>query len=136
MTITRIGGWGRALCITMALFILLAVACAGDSKESVVRETLDCMEKNDPIFEQSMMMMFPAARDLDDAKDQYVYVSQAASLEDLKAARGCGLRGRGSSGAARGCRGNFGGGEGTHAESLRKPEASTTSGTPCNQAGA
>ncbi len=87
MTITRIGGWGRALCITMALFILLAVACAGDSKESVVRETLDCMEKNDPIFEQSMMMMFPAARDLDDAKDQYVYVSQAASLEDLKAAR-------------------------------------------------
>ncbi|MDE2801823.1 MAG: hypothetical protein OXK21_02945 [Chloroflexota bacterium] len=87
MTITRIGGWGCALCIIMALGILLAVACGSGSKESVIRETLDCMEKNDPIFEQSMMMMFPAARDVEDAKDQYVYISQAASLEDLKEAR-------------------------------------------------
>ncbi|MDE2900425.1 MAG: hypothetical protein OXN15_05295 [Chloroflexota bacterium] len=88
MAITRVGGgWGRALCIIVALCLLLAVACGGGSKESVVRETLDCMEKNDPIFEQSMMMMFPAARDVEDAKDQYVYISQAASLEDLKEAR-------------------------------------------------
>jgi len=96
MAITPVSGrWGLVLCIILALGILSAVACSSDSKESVVRETLDCMEKNDPTFEQSMMIMFPATRDLDDAKDQYVYVSQAASLEDLKAARDavCGVGG-------------------------------------------
>ncbi len=88
MTITRVGGgWNRALCIILALGMLLAVACATGSKEAVVEETLDCMAKSDPFFEQSMMMMFPTARDLDDARKQYVYVSQAAPLDDLKAAR-------------------------------------------------
>ena len=87
-------GWGRALCIIMALGILLAVACASDSKEAVIKETLGCMAENDPVFEQSMMM-FPTARDLDDARKQYIYVSQAAPLDELKAARDevCGDRG-------------------------------------------
>ena len=96
MAITCVSGrWGRALCTIMALGILLAVACASDSKEAVIKETLDCMAENDPVFEQSMMMMFPTARNLDDAKKQYIYVSQAAPLDDLKAARDeiCGDRG-------------------------------------------
>ena len=33
------------------------------------------------------MMMFPTAQDIDDAKKQYIYVSQAAPLEELKEAR-------------------------------------------------
>ena len=96
MAINRVSGrWGRAACITIALGILLAVSCASDSKEAVIEETLDCMAANDPVFEQSMMMMFPTAQNLDDARKQYIYVSQAAPLDDLKAARDqvCGDRG-------------------------------------------
>ena len=66
---------------------VLGMGCAGESKESVIREMLDCQAERDDLFEESMMMMFPAAGNLEQAIDQYVYVSQAADLEDLKAAR-------------------------------------------------
>ncbi len=79
----------------LAPALLLAVACASDSKEAVIKETLDCMAANDPGFEQSMMMMFPTAQNLDDARKQYTYVSQAAPLDDLKAARDQVCRDRG-----------------------------------------
>ena len=83
MTTTRL--W-IALCSIVVLGLMLA-ACASDSKEAVVEETWDCMAESDPVFEESMMMMFPTAQDIDDAKKQYIYVSQAAPLEELKEAR-------------------------------------------------
>ena len=83
MTTTRI--W-TALCSIVVLGLILA-ACASENKEAVLEETWDCMAESDPVFEESMMMMFPTAQDIDDAKNQYIYVSQAAPLEDLKEAR-------------------------------------------------
>lgn len=91
------------------LILLLAAACASSSKEDVIREYLDCQAERDPYFEESMMIMFPAAENLEDAIDQYVYVSQAASMDDLEAARdmmcggsgGSGSSGTGGSGGAR-----------------------------------
>ena len=78
----------RVLCTALTLLVLLSTAaCMSNSKESVIREYLDCQEERDPNFEQSMMIMFAAAEDLEDAKEQYIYVNQAADLEDLKAAR-------------------------------------------------
>ena len=88
MAITQVcGRWGPMLSILVALGALLVVACASDGKEAVIKETLDCIAETDPVFEQSMMMMFPTAENLDDARKQYIYVSQAAPLDDLKAAR-------------------------------------------------
>ena len=86
------------------LILLLAMACMSSSKEDVIREYLDCQAERDPYFEESMMMMFPAAADLEDAMDQYVYVSQAASLDDLKEARDwmCGSNGESGSGGTGG----------------------------------
>ena len=86
------------------LILLLAVACMSSSKEDVIREYLECQQERDPYFEESMMIMFPAAEDLDDAMDQYVYVSQAASLDDLKEARDwmCGSSGDSGSGGTGG----------------------------------
>ena len=83
MTTTRL--W-IALCSIVVLGLMLA-ACASESKEAVVEETWDCMAESDPVFEESMMMMFPTAQDIDDAKKQYIYVSQSAPLEELKEAR-------------------------------------------------
>ena len=83
MTTTRL--W-TALCSIVVLGLMLA-ACASESKEAVLEETWDCMAESDPVFEESMTMMFPTAQDIDDAKKQYIYVSQAAPLEDLKEAR-------------------------------------------------
>ena len=55
MTVTR------TLCIALALLVLLAaLACMSSSKEDVVREMLDCQQERDPLFEESMMIMFPA----------------------------------------------------------------------------
>ena len=71
----------------LVLSLLLAAACGGESKESVMKEMLDCQAENDPYFEESMMAMFPSAADLDDAKEQYIYMSQFASMEELKEAR-------------------------------------------------
>ena len=83
MTTTRL--W-IALCSIVVLGLMLA-ACASESKEAVLEETWDCMAESDPVFKEGMMMMFPTAQDIDDAKKQYIYVSQAAPLEDLKEAR-------------------------------------------------
>ena len=76
-----------ALGIAAALALLLVAACGGDSKESVIAEMWDCQAENDPAFEESMMLMFPSAEDLDDAKEQYIYISQVVSMDELKASR-------------------------------------------------
>ena len=34
-----------------------------------------------------MLMMFPTANNMDDAKTQFIYVSSVAPIEDLKASR-------------------------------------------------
>jgi hypothetical protein len=74
--------------VMLALSLSLAlVGCGGDSKASVISEMLDCQAKADPFFEESMMIMFPTANNLDDAKKQYISVSQFASIDELKVAR-------------------------------------------------
>ena len=77
--------WAIVLLILASPLIL--AACASDSKEAVLKESLECWEERDPIFEETLLRMFATAEDLDDAKNQYIYVSQAASLDELKAAR-------------------------------------------------
>lgn len=75
--------------ISVLASLLLLAACASDEKAKVAEETWDCMANaGDPeVFETSMLMMFPTASSLDEAKEQYIYVSSAASLEELKAGR-------------------------------------------------
>ena len=76
------------MCILASM--LLLVACGGgESKEDIIEQTWDCWAKyGDPeVFEQSMLMMFPTAEDMDDAKKQFIYVSSAAPIEDLKVSR-------------------------------------------------
>ena len=79
------------LFICVVVSTLLLAACGGSgSKEDIVKQTLDCMEENSEdfeMFERTMMMMFPTASDVEDAKKQYIYVSSVALIEDLKAAR-------------------------------------------------
>jgi hypothetical protein len=65
---------------------LLAAGCGGDSKASVISEMLDCQAEADPFFEEGMTMMFSTAKNLDDAKKQYIAVSQFASIDELKVA--------------------------------------------------
>ena len=72
--------------MVLALGVLTA-GCGGDSKASVISEMLDCQAEADPFFEEGMMMMFPTAKSLDDAKKQYIAVSQFASIDELKVAR-------------------------------------------------
>jgi len=43
--------------------------------------------ENSETFEETMMRMFPAAGSLREAKEMYVYVSSAAPIEELEAAR-------------------------------------------------
>lgn len=76
-----------ALATALAVGLLLGPGCASNSKQAVITEMLDCRAANDPFFEESMMMMFPSANNLDEAKEQYIYISQAASMEELEAAR-------------------------------------------------
>lgn len=74
--------------VMLALSLSLALAgCGGDSKASVISEMLDCQAEADPFFEEGMMMMFPSAKDLGDARKQYIAVSQFASIDELKVAR-------------------------------------------------
>lgn len=76
------------ICVLVSM--LLLAACGGGSKEGILEQTWDCMAENSEdseIFEQTMMMMFPTASDLEEAKKQYVYVSSVAPIEDLEAAR-------------------------------------------------
>ena len=69
--------------------ILLLAACASDEKVEVAEQTWECMANaGDPeIFETSMLMTFPTASNLEEAKEQFIYASSAASLEELKAGR-------------------------------------------------
>ena len=68
--------------------LLLAACAGGESKEDILSQTWDCLSENDPeTFELSMRAMFPTADDIDDARDQFIYVGSAAPIEDLKASR-------------------------------------------------
>ena len=70
------------------VFMLLLAACGGGgSKEDIAGQTWDCFAEGDSYFEESMLMMFPTANNLEDAKEMYVYVSSAAPMEELKEAR-------------------------------------------------
>ena len=76
------------MCVLVSM-LLFAGCGSGGGKEDIAGETWDCMaETGDPeVFEQSMLMMFPTASDLVEAKKMYVYVSSAAPIDELKAAR-------------------------------------------------
>jgi hypothetical protein len=88
------------LVIVLASILLLA-ACGGDSggvgagigggaKGKIAEETWDYTAENavDPeIFEETMLMMFPTAGNLEEAKKMYIYVSSAAPVEEPEAAR-------------------------------------------------
>ena len=43
--------------------------------------------ERDSYFEETMLMMFPTANNLEEAKGMYIYVSSAAPMEELKEAR-------------------------------------------------
>ena len=45
------------------------------------------MAETDPYFEQGMLMTFPTAENVEEAKEMFVYVSSVNSIEELK--RGC-----------------------------------------------
>ena len=81
----------KAVTVLVALVsLLLLAACATDEKAKVAEETWDCMANaadGAEGFEISMRIMFPTANSLDEAKEQFIYVSQSASLDDLKASR-------------------------------------------------
>ena len=84
-------GFYRLIVPLMAVlvFMYLFAACASDEKTKVAEQTWECMANagNTEVFETSMLMMFPTASNLKEAKEQYIYVSSAASLEELKAGR-------------------------------------------------
>ena len=70
------------------VFMLLLAACGGGgSKGDIAGQTWDCFVERDSYFEETMLMMFPTASNLEDAKEMYVYVSSAAPMEELKEAR-------------------------------------------------
>ena len=75
--------------ISVLVSMCLFAACATDEKAEVAEQIWNCMASGgDPeVFETSMRMMFPTASNLEEAKEQYIYVSSAASLEELKAGR-------------------------------------------------
>ncbi len=75
------------ICI-LASILLLAACGGGESKEDILAQTWDCLLENDPeTFELSMLAMMPTANDIDEAKEQFIYVSSVAPIEDLKASR-------------------------------------------------
>ena len=75
------------MCI-LASILLLAACGGGESKEDILNQTWDCWAQgNTEVFEASMLMTFPTANDMDEAKAQFIYVSSVAPIEDLKASR-------------------------------------------------
>ena len=75
------------MCI-LASILFLAACGGGESKEDILAQTWDCWAQGDTeVFEASMLMMFPTANNMDDAKTQFIYVSSVAPIEDLKASR-------------------------------------------------
>ena len=78
------------LMCALVLMLLLAACGGGGGKEDIAEQTWDCTAENavDPeIFEQIMLGLFPTAGNLEEAKDMYIYVNTAASIEELKEAR-------------------------------------------------
>ena len=76
-------------CVLLSM-LLLAACGSGGGKEDIAEQTWDCMAENaedSEVFEQSMLMMLPTASNLEEAKEMYIYVSSAAPIEELKAAR-------------------------------------------------
>ena len=75
------------MCI-LASILFLAACGGGESKEDIIAQTWDCWAQGDTeVFKASMLMMFPTANDMDEAKAQFIYVSSVAPIEDLKASR-------------------------------------------------
>ncbi len=75
------------MCI-LASILLLSACGGGESKEDILNQTWDCWTQgNTEVFEASMLMTFPTAKDMDEAKAQFIYVSSVAPIEDLKASR-------------------------------------------------
>ncbi len=75
------------MCI-LASILLLAACGGGESKEDILNQTWDCWTQgNTEVFEASMLMTFPTANNMDEAKAQFIYVSSVAPIEDLKASR-------------------------------------------------
>ena len=75
------------MCI-LASILLLSACGGGESKEDIIAQTWDCWAQGDTeVFEQSMLMTFPTANNMDEAKAQFIYVSSVAPIEDLKASR-------------------------------------------------
>ena len=81
------------MCVLVSM-LLLAACGGGDGggggKENIAEQTWDCMAENaedSEVFETSMRMMFPAASNLEEAKEQFIYASSVASIEELKAGR-------------------------------------------------
>ncbi len=90
MTRTHTTRYGTLLSIVLALALTAALAACGggESKEDILTQTWDCWAQGDTeVFEASMLMMFPTANNMDDAKTQFIYVSSVAPIEDLKASR-------------------------------------------------
>ena len=78
------------LACVLASMVLLAACGGGTGKENIAEQTWDCMAENadDPeLFEQIMLGMLPTASNLEEAKEMYIYVSSAAPIEELEAAR-------------------------------------------------
>ena len=84
-------------CVLVSMLLLLAacgggasVGIGGVSKANIAEETWECLAKNaedSETFEEIMMRMYPTAGSLGEAKEMYVYVSSAAPIEELEAAR-------------------------------------------------
>ncbi len=75
------------MCI-LASILVLAACGGGESKEDILNQTWDCWTQgNTEVFEASMLMTFPTANNMDEAKAQFIDVSSVAPIEDLKASR-------------------------------------------------
>ena len=89
MTRIRTTIYVTLLSVVLALTLTAALAACGggESKEDILTQTWDCWAQGDTEVFESMLMMFPTADDMDDAKAQFIYVSSVAPIEDLKASR-------------------------------------------------
>ena len=78
-----------AMVLVALVPLLLLAACASDEKAELAEQTWDCMANaGDPeIFEQSMLMMFASANNVEEAKEQYIYMASGLPLEELEAGR-------------------------------------------------
>ena len=90
MTRTHTTRYITLLSVVLALTLTAALAACGggESKEDILNQTWDCWAQGDTeVFEASMLMTFPTANNMDEAKAQFIYVSSVAPIEDLKASR-------------------------------------------------